>query len=157
MGITMPSLTENSTSLIVAENSLATPIAIPTPSDANFPASQLSVTVTALPSNGTVLLAVGTTTVSVGESLTVAQLTGLEFEPTPNISGQSSDFAFTVSDPGGNTGSATATLAIASGNTPSAATATPLTASNGDTPGDTNSVLGMALNIGIPSEAPPLA
>ncbi|HZU89378.1 MAG TPA: hypothetical protein VE993_08990, partial [Stellaceae bacterium] len=76
----MATLTENSALLTVAENSTATAIGIPTPSDANFPASQLSVTVTALPSNGTVLLPGGAAPVSVGENLTVAQLTGLEFQ-----------------------------------------------------------------------------
>ena len=156
----MVSLTENSASLTVPENALATAILIPAPSDANLPASQLSVSVTGLPSNGTVLLADGTTPVSLGESLTVAQLTGLEFKPTPNSSGQSSALAFTVSDPGGNIASATATLAIApssSSNTPSAAAATvpaaPPAGPRSDTPGDYNSVFGKALNIAVPSEA----
>ena len=44
----------------MAENSGATPIGIKAPSDANFASSQLSVTVTALPTDGTVLLSNGT-------------------------------------------------------------------------------------------------
>jgi hypothetical protein len=112
------SLTENSTSLTVAENALATAILIPTPSDGSYTSAQLSVSVTALPSDGTVLLADGITPVYVGEVLTVAQLIGLRFRPTLNSFGQSSSFAFTLSDPAGNTASATATLTIGSSNTP---------------------------------------
>src|SRR5437868_2428707 len=99
----MSNVTEDSISLTVAEDSKATAIGILTPSDTNFPVSQLRVTVTALTSDGSVLLADGATPVSVGESLTVQQLTGLEFEPAPSSSGQSADSAFTVSDPGGDT------------------------------------------------------
>ena len=65
------SLTASSSSLTVAENSLATEIAIPAPTDANFASSALVVTVTALPSNGTVLLADGITPVTLGETLMV--------------------------------------------------------------------------------------
>src|SRR5215471_3741318 len=112
------SLTASSKLLTVAENSLATAIAIPAPTDTNFASSALVVTVTALPSDGTVLLADGITPVTLGETLTVAQLTGLEFRPTLDSFGTSSTFAFTVSDPASNTASATATLAIGPSNTP---------------------------------------
>ena len=114
----MSNLTESSTSLTAAENSLATAIAIAAPTDTNFASSALVVTVTGLPSDGTVLLADGITPVSVGETLTVAQLTGLKFRPTLNSFGTSSSFAFTVSDPAGNTAAATATLVIGPSNTP---------------------------------------
>ncbi len=124
----MSNLTENSTSLTVAENSLATAILIPTPSDVNYTSAQLTLTVTALPSDGTVLLADGVTPIYVGETLTVAQLIGLRFRPTLNIFGQSASFAFTVSDPVGNTVSATAALAIGPSNTPVVTTPTSLTA-----------------------------
>src|SRR5262249_42357343 len=67
---------------------------------------------------GTVLLADGITPVTLGETLTVAQLTGLKFRPTLDSFGTSSTFAFTVSDPASNTASATATLVIGSSNTP---------------------------------------
>lgn len=124
------SLTENSTSLTVAENSLATAILIPTPNDTNYTSAQLTVKVTTLPADGTILLADGVTALTVGETLTVAQLVGLELKPAPNSSGQTSGFEFSVSDPGGNT--ATATIALPSSNTPSTA---------------------MPLNIGVPSKA----
>ena len=121
------SLTENSTSLLVAENSLATAILIPAPSDTSYTSEQLTIIVTALPSDGTVLLSDGITPVKVGEILTVAQLTGLRFRPTFNSSGQSSSFTFTVSDPAGNAVSATATLTISATNTPVKTTWTSLT------------------------------
>src|SRR5258708_14009095 len=56
--------------------------------------SALSVTVTALPSDGVVDSA--GSAVSVGQLLSVAQLTGLAFTPTANSFGQSSSFAYTV-------------------------------------------------------------
>src|SRR5215831_10278334 len=113
----MPNLIANSTSLTVAENSLATPIAIPAPTDTNFASSALVVTVTAMPSDGTVLLADGITPVTLSETLTVAQLTGLKFRPTLDSFGTSPTFAFTVSQPASNTASGTATLAIGPSNT----------------------------------------
>jgi hypothetical protein len=61
------SLVTTPASLTVAENSGAIPIGIVAPSDANYAASQLSVMVTALPTDGTVLLSNGTTPVTVGE------------------------------------------------------------------------------------------
>src|SRR6516225_9467012 len=114
----MSNLAANSTSLTVAENSLATAMAIAAPTDTNFASSALVVTVTALPSDGTVVLADGITPVTLGETLTVAQLTGLKFRPSLDGFGTSSTFAFTVSDPAGTTASATATLAIGPSNTP---------------------------------------
>jgi hypothetical protein len=113
------SLTENWRSLSIPENSIATAINIPTPSDTSYSSPQLSVTVDTLLSDGTVLMSDGLTPVTVDETLTVAQPTGLEFTPTPNGAGQSSEFALIVSERSGGTVSGTATLAIASSNTPS--------------------------------------
>jgi N,N-dimethylformamidase beta subunit-like protein/uncharacterized protein DUF4082/Big-like domain-containing protein len=122
----MSTLTESSSSLTVAENSLATAIGIASPIDSSFASSALTVTVTGLPSDGIVLLADGVTPVSLGESLTVAQLTGLKFRPTINTFGASSSFTFIVSDPAGSTASATATLTIGPSNTPVTTTWTSL-------------------------------
>ena len=99
------------TSLTVAENSGATPIGIVPPSDANYAASALSVTVTGLPTDGTVRLSDGTTPVTIGESLTVAQLTGLMFKPAQDSTGQSSTFTYSVSDPAANSANGSVTLA----------------------------------------------
>ena len=67
-------------------------------------------TVTALPTDGAVLLSDGTTPVTLGEGLNVAQLTSLMFKPTQDNTGQSSTFGYTVSDPAGKTANGTATL-----------------------------------------------
>jgi hypothetical protein len=156
----MSDLNVTSTSLTVAENSKATAIAIAAPTDVNSADSGLTVTVDELPTDGVVLLVDEVTPVTLGETLTVTQLTGLTFRPTTNAANLSSLFAFTVSDPAGNTASGAATLAIArssSSNTQSAATAAVPAAPAGprsDTPGDYNSVFGKALNIAVPSEAP---
>jgi hypothetical protein len=114
-------------SLTVAENSGATPINIAAPTDANFAASALSVRVTALPTDGRVVLSNGTTSVTVGESLTVAQLTGLEFAPSNGAFTQSSAFTYSVSDPTGASASGSATLNIGPNNTPLVTTPTSLT------------------------------
>src|SRR5579863_39352 len=86
-------------SLTVAENAAATAIGIAAPTDPNYAASQLKITVTGLPSDGTVYLADGTTAVTNGENLTVAQLTGLTFKPTAGAFSESSIFSYKVSDP----------------------------------------------------------
>ena len=119
-------LSQSSTSLSVSENSLATSIGIAAPVDTSFGSAALTVTVTTLPSNGTVLLADGLTPVSLGETLTVLQLTGLRFRPSLNTYGQSSSFGFNVSDPAGASVSATAALTIGPTNAPLLATWTSL-------------------------------
>jgi Bacterial Ig-like domain len=100
-------------SLSVPANAAATPIGIAAPSDANDPASALSVTVTALPGNGVVTLGDGTTAVTAGEQLTVAQLTGLDFTPGAGAAGSSGSFAYSVSDAAGNSGAGSASLSVA--------------------------------------------
>ena len=114
----MSNLIASSASLTVAENSLATTIGIPAPTDNSYSSSALMVTVTGLPSDGTILLADGLTSVTLGETLSIQQLTGLKFRPRLNSFGTSSSFAFTVSDPAGNIASATATLTIGGNTTP---------------------------------------
>ena len=111
IGASNASLVTTPASLTVAEHSVATAIGIKAPSDVSFSSSQLTVTVTALPTDGTVLLANGTTPVTAGQSLSVSQLTGLLFKPSQDNTGKSSSFAYTVSDPGGTTATGTATLA----------------------------------------------
>jgi hypothetical protein len=103
----MSNLISRSTSHTVAENSLATAIAFPESSDTDFASSALLVAVTALPSDGMVVLADGITPVTLGETLTVAQLIGLKFRPTLDSFGTTSTFAFSVSDPAGNPAAST--------------------------------------------------
>ena len=102
----------SSPTLTVAENAGATPIGIATPTDPNFTASQLTYTAGLLPTDGVVTLADGTTAVTTGEVLTLAQLTGLEFTPTANAFHASSTFTYSATDPLNNRSLGTATLAI---------------------------------------------
>ncbi len=97
--------------LNVAENAAATPIGIVAPTDPNgYMAGELSVTVTAVPSDGTVLL--NGVAVTAGESLSVAQLTALDFAPTVGAYSQTSPLAYTVADPSGANAEGTASLTI---------------------------------------------
>src|SRR5258708_3809089 len=106
------SLSTQAVSLAVNEDSAATPIYIAAPTDSVYPSSKLKVTVTGLPTDGTVLLSDGLTAVYVGETLTVAQLTSLMFKPTFGVFGQSSTFTYKVTDPSGVSAVGSATLAI---------------------------------------------
>ena len=141
----MSSLSVTSASLSVAENSLATPIGIAAPNDVNYLSSALTVTVIALPTDGVVLFADDITPVTLGETLTVAQLTGLRFRPVTNGASLSSTFGFTVSDPAGNNASGTATLAIGSSTTPLLTTPTFLT----EPQNGTTSPIGIAAPVDI--------
>ena len=110
IGASNVSLVTTPASLTVTENSIAVPIGIKAPNDVSFSSSQLTVSVTALPTDGTVLLANGTSAVTLGQSLSVAQLTGLLFKPTQDNTGQTSSFNFSVSDPAGKTAIGSAAL-----------------------------------------------
>jgi len=88
------------------EDSAATPIGI-TVSEAG-----LIVKITGLPDDGTVFLADRKTKVTIGQSLTVAQLEGLTFQPTLNEHDRSSTLTYTLTDAAGNTTTARATLKI---------------------------------------------
>src|SRR5438067_7744228 len=125
---TKSTITAYADTLTVAENASATQINIPAPSDSQYASAKLSVTVTALPTDGTVLLADGVTAVYVGEALTVNQLTSLLFKPTAWKFGTSSSFTYSVSDPSGTIATGTATLAIGPDTMPPVTTAASLTA-----------------------------
>src|SRR6185437_13295855 len=114
---TTPPTTVNGT-LTVAENAAVTAINIPVPTDPNYAASQLKVTVRSLPSDGTVFLSNGVTPVRVGETFSATQLTGLEFKPKPGVSGQTSTFTYTVTDPSRLSASGSETLAIGADTSP---------------------------------------
>jgi len=105
-----------SASLTVAENEAATAIGIAAPSDPDNPAAALTVTITGLPSDGTVMS--GGAAVSLNQTLTVAQLTALTFTPTANTFSQSSNLSYTVADAAGNSVTGGASLAIGADNTP---------------------------------------
>ena len=114
----------SSPTLTVAEDAAATPIGIAAPTDPNYATSQLTITIGALPTDGTVTLADGVTAITAGEVLTAAQLTGLLFTPTAGGFSQSSALSYSVTDPANNSATGTATLAIAAAPTLNAPTFT---------------------------------
>ena len=88
--------------LSVAFGQQATPLGILAPTDPNFAATDLSVTVNTLSTNGTLTMADGVTPITAGEVLTVAQLTSLMFIAGQGASNQTSSFSYTVTDEAGN-------------------------------------------------------
>ncbi len=88
---------------VAGAGAAAIALGIAAPTDPNFTADQLTIAVNTLPTDGTITLADGVTPVTTGETLTVAQLTGLLFAGSAGMSGRSSSFAYTVNDPAGNT------------------------------------------------------
>src|SRR5207245_1473952 len=80
--------------------------------DADDTLGGLAITVTLLPTNGTVTLADGTTAVALGQVLTAAQLSGLKFAAGATGSA-SSNFGYTVTDAAGNAAGGSATLNVA--------------------------------------------
>ena len=89
----------SSRALVVAGNSKATPIEIPAPTDPRYAASELSITVTELPSNGAVIPTGGAIPVAQGQKLTGAELAGLMFVPAPDAFDRSSALTYTVKNP----------------------------------------------------------
>src|ERR1043166_1090843 len=112
------SITTIPESLTVQENAGLTSLGILAPSDSVYPTAKLTITVTALPTDGTIYLSDGVTAVHVGQKLTVAQLTTLLFKAKPGLFGTSSTFIYTVTDPSGTTAKGTATLSIAPNSLP---------------------------------------
>src|SRR5262249_41090918 len=80
--------------------------------DPNYSPSQLTITVTGLPNDGTVLLGDDVTSVSSGETLTAQQLAGLAFKPSASTFGASSTFTYSVTNPSGLSATGSANLAI---------------------------------------------
>ena len=84
-------------SLVVAEESVATPLAIAAPIDVD--GDVLTITVTGLPSLGTVFLADGVTPVTNNQTLTVAELTSLVYDaPSTFTVPTAGDFTYDVFD-----------------------------------------------------------
>ena len=129
-------------SLTVAENAAATTIGIIPPTDTAYTPTQLTVTATGLPSDGTVTLA-GGAVVQANQVLTPTQLAGLQFTPTSGLFGKSSTFTYTAADPSGTSAIGSVTLAIG------AAIGAPVT-----TPGSITVAAGQlaALNIQPPTD-----
>src|SRR5207244_1375101 len=99
----------------------AVPLGIAAPSDADDAAAgrALAITVTALPGNGTVTLSGGVSVVSLGQSLTTGQLSGLQFTPGSLQVGKTGSFSYSVADLAGNAANGTATITVAASPTTS--------------------------------------
>ncbi|MFT3956296.1 MAG: Ig-like domain-containing protein [Piscinibacter sp.] len=86
----------SSSTITVAEESADTPLGLAAPTDVD--GNALTITITGLPSVGTVTLADGTPVVN-GQVLTAAQLAGLQFDaPADLLASTSTSFTYTVSD-----------------------------------------------------------
>ena len=105
--------------LVVAPTATATPIGIAAPTDETTATANLAIAVGTLPTDGTVTLADGVTRVTAGETLTVDQLIGLAFTPTPGAFAQSSGLTYSVTDEAGNASDGTATLMVEAAVAPS--------------------------------------
>ena len=100
--------------ITLAENSAATPLGIPAPTDAGDTVqADLAALVTALPNDASVTLGDGTTPVTLNESLTIAQLMGLDVTPDAGLSSGSSTFDYTVTDSQFASAGGTATVDVA--------------------------------------------
>src|SRR5690348_15604370 len=80
-------------SLTVAKGAAATPIKIAAPTDSIYSGAQLKVAVTAVPTDGSVMLS-GGAAVTKGQALTVTQLTGLVFKATSALASGNSTFNY---------------------------------------------------------------
>ena len=86
----------SSSTITVAEESVNTPLGLAAPTDVD--GNALTITVTSLPTVGTVTLADGTP-VTNGQVLTAAQLTGLQFDaPADLAAATTASFTYSVSD-----------------------------------------------------------
>jgi len=74
----------------------------------------VSVTVTAVPANGTLLLADGSTVVNAGQTLTPAQAAGLQFKPAQDFVGQVTITFFVTDNQGATSNDATVSLNLLS-------------------------------------------
>jgi hypothetical protein len=112
-------LTVASKQLSVAQNAAPAPINLSAPVDSVYSSGQLSVKVASLPTDGQVLLSDGKTAVTKGQSISVSQLTGLQFKPTTNLASGSSSFTYTASDPAGTSKTGTVALVVSTATNPS--------------------------------------
>jgi uncharacterized repeat protein (TIGR01451 family)/MYXO-CTERM domain-containing protein len=98
-------------SLTFAEDAAASTLGISAPSDADTSAGGLSARVQKLPiaTQATLYLSDGVTPISVGQTLTIAQLTALKISGAADFNGAADAFVYVVNDPQGNSSTGTAT------------------------------------------------
>lgn len=101
--------------IIVAEDSTNTPLGLSAPTDSD--GDTLTVTVTGLPTMGTVTLANGVP-VHNGQVLTIAELTSLQYDAPANyVGGDAGDFTYSVSD-GTSSDGGVVDITVTAGNDP---------------------------------------
>ncbi|MBS0440719.1 MAG: tandem-95 repeat protein, partial [Proteobacteria bacterium] len=123
----------SSSAITVAEESVNTPLGLAAPTDVD--GNALTITVTGLPTVGTVTLADGTP-VTNGQVLTAAQLTGLQFDaPADQLATTTTTFTYSVSD-GTTTVNAGTTINV-----------TPIN----DAPVATNDLASTSINVALPA------
>ncbi|MBS0437260.1 MAG: tandem-95 repeat protein, partial [Proteobacteria bacterium] len=123
----------SSSTITVAEESVNTPLGLAAPTDVD--GNALTITVTGLPTVGTVTLADGTP-VTNGQVLTAAQLAGLQFDaPADQLAATTTTFTYSVSD-------GTATV--------NAGTTINVTPVN-DAPVATNDLASTSINVALPA------
>ncbi|MCC2671438.1 MAG: outer rane adhesin like protein, partial [Armatimonadetes bacterium] len=107
-----PPVVQGNKTITVNEDAANRNLAITAPTDPD--GDTLTIVVDSVPDTlkGDVRLAGGGAVVAVGQSLTIAQLTGLQFDAASNANGAAGTFAYTVSDPEGEAASQTVTLVI---------------------------------------------
>ena len=115
LALTIDHTSASSTSFVLGGAKAPVAMGITLPSNPNYAAAQLAISVTALPTDGTVTLADGAAA-AVGQALTGAQLTSLLFTPAAGSANQTSSFVYAVSDPAGD--SSTGTVTLTTGGTP---------------------------------------
>ncbi|HYQ03073.1 MAG TPA: Ig-like domain-containing protein [Polyangiaceae bacterium] len=101
-----------SQSLTFLEDAAGSTLGITQPTDADTVAGSLNALVQKIPqtSQATLYLADGVTPVSVGQTLTMAQLTALKISGAADFNGAADPFVYVVSDPQGNVSAGTASL-----------------------------------------------
>jgi len=103
-----PPVVQASKALSVAEGGKVN-LAITAPTDAA--GNALTITVTSLPTSGSIMLATGQT-VTIGQTLTAAQLAALAYQAPANSTGATGGFSYQVSDGKGGTASETVSLSV---------------------------------------------
>ena len=98
----------NDTTSTQAEDSSTIALNIPAPTDTD--GDTLTITVDSIPANGVLRIGTGTV-ISNGDTLTVAQLQALTFTPNANYNG-TVDLNYTVTDPSGESDTATHTITV---------------------------------------------
>ncbi|AWG21142.1 hypothetical protein FFWV33_06140 [Flavobacterium faecale] len=120
----VPPTTEDKTSGILVKNGTAQSLPGLAGADSDGSVVGYVVKTLPLPASGILYLADGTTAVTVGQELTLAQAAGLTFAPKVDFAGEAASFTVSAKDNGGLQDLSPATVSIVMANTPPVATLT---------------------------------